>query len=76
MAITAVAACSWMTDESAELALLTAWTNDLQSHMMIAQAHDEMEDSHLMASERAAFSAFNELLRVNADACHSWTSSS
>ena len=44
MASTAAEACSWMTDESAELALLTTWTCDLQSQMMMAEAHDEMED--------------------------------
>ena len=51
-----------MTDESAELALLTTWTSGLQPQMMIAEAHDEMEDSHRMASLRAAFSAWKELL--------------
>ena len=55
-----------MTDESAELALLTAWTSDLQSQMMIAESHNEMEDSPWMASLRAAFSAWKELIRVPA----------
>ena len=76
MASTAAEACSWMTDESAELTLLMAWTSDLQSQMMIAEAHDEMEDSHWMASLRAAFSAWRELLWVPMGACHSWTRSS
>ena len=62
MASTAAETCSWMTDESAELVLLTTWTSDLQSQMMIAEAHDEMEDGHWMASLRAAFSAWKELL--------------
>ena len=66
MANSAAEACSWMTDESAELALLTAWTSDLQSQMMIAEAHNEMEDSHWMAFLRAAFSAWKELLLVPA----------
>ena len=38
IARTAAEACSWMTDESAELALLTAWTCDLRSQMIIAEA--------------------------------------
>ena len=76
MASTAAEACSWMTDESAELALLTAWASGLQSQMMIVEAHDEMEDSHLMASSRAVFSAWKELLRWPAGACHSWMRSS
>ena len=38
-----------MTDDSADLALLTAWSNDLQSQMMIAEAHDDKEDRHWMA---------------------------
>ena len=49
MASTAAEACSRMTDESAESALLTGWTSDLQSQMMIAEAHYEMEDIHWMA---------------------------
>ena len=40
--------------------------------MMIAEAHDEMEDSYWMASLRAAFSAWMELLCVPGGACHSW----
>ena len=40
MASTAAEACSWMIDESAELALLTTWTCDLQSHMMITDTND------------------------------------
>ena len=46
-----------MTDVSAELALLTALFSDLQSQMMIAEAHDELEDSLWMAFLRAVFSA-------------------
>ena len=42
------ASCSSMTDILTELVLLTAFTIDLQSQMMIAEAHDEMEDSHWM----------------------------
>ena len=48
MASTAAEACSLMSDESAESALLTALTSDLQSQMMITVAHDEMNDSHWM----------------------------
>ena len=43
---------------------------------MIAKAHDEMEDSHLMASLRAAFPAWKELLWVPVGACHSCMRSS
>ena len=43
--------------------------------MMIAEAHDEMEDSHWMASLRVAFSGWKELLWVTVGACHSWTRS-
>ena len=57
MVSTATEACCWMTDESAEVALLTAWASDLQSQMMIDEAHDEIEDGHWMASLRAPFSA-------------------
>ena len=32
--------------------------------MMVAEAHDEMEDSHCMDYLRVAFSAWMELLRV------------
>ena len=60
--IASTAACSRMSDESAELALLTAWATDLQSQMMIAEAHGEMEDSHWMTSLWAAFFAWKELL--------------
>ena len=44
MASTAAEHYGWMTDESAESMLLTARTSDLLSQMMIAEAHDEMED--------------------------------
>ena len=53
----AAAACSWMTDESAEFALLTAVACDLQSQMTIADANDKMEDGHLIASLRAVISS-------------------
>ena len=43
---------------------------------MGAEDHDEMEDSHWMASMRVAFSARNELLWVPVGACHSWMRSS
>ena len=76
MTSTAAEASSWMTDESAEFALLASWTSDLQSQMMIAEAHDEMEDSYWMASLRAIFSAWKELLWVSMGACHSWMRSS
>ena len=46
MASAAAEACSWIMDESAELALLTALASDLQSQMMMAEAHDELVDSH------------------------------
>ena len=75
MASTAAEACSWMTEESAELALLTAWNNDFQSKMMIAEAYDG-KDSHWIACLRAAFSAWKELLREPVGACHSWMKSS
>ena len=55
-----------MADDFAELALLTAWTSDLQSQMMIAEAHDEMENIHWIASLRAAFSTWKELVWVPA----------
>ena len=74
--IGSTAAYSWMTVESAELMLLTAWTSDLLSQMMIAEAHYEMEDCHWMGFLRAAFSAWKSLLRVSVAACHSWTRSS
>ena len=51
-----------MTYESAELALLTALSSDLQSQMIISEAYDEMDDSLRMAFLRAAFSAWKELL--------------
>ena len=70
MVSTAAEACSWMTDESA---LLTAWTSDLQTLMMIAETHDETGNSHWMASLRATFSTWKELLWVPVGACHSWT---
>ena len=76
MASTAAEVCSWMTDESAELALQTALTGDLQSQMMIAEAHDEMDVSQWMFSLSAAFSAWKERLLVPVGACHSWTRSS
>ena len=43
---------------------------------MIADAHDEMEDNHWMASLMVAFSAWKELLLVPMGACHLWTRSS
>ena len=55
-----------MTDESAELSLLTARTSELHSQMMIDEAHDEIENSHWMASLRLAFSARKELPREHA----------
>ena len=58
-----------MTDKLTELALLTACTNDFQSQMMVAEANDEMEDSHWMASLRTAFSALKELQWEIAGAC-------
>ena len=61
---------------SALINMLMANQCDLPSQMMIAEAHDEMEDSHWMASQRAAFSAWMELLRVPMGARHSWTRSS
>ena len=72
-ASTAADACSLMTDESAELALLTDWTSDLQSLMIIAEAHDEMDDGHWMASSSEAFSAWKDLIWVDFVACHTWT---
>ena len=62
-----------MTDESAELALLMAWTSDLHLQMMIAEAHDEMEDSHWLVSLMVALYAWKELLWVPVGACHWWT---
>ena len=44
--------------------------------MTIAEAHDEMEDSHWMASLRAAFSTWKELLWVPVGACNLLTRSS
>ena len=46
MARTAAEACGWMSDVSAKIASLMACTSDLQSQLMIAEAHDDMEDSH------------------------------
>ena len=43
---------------------------------MIAEAHDDMEDGHWLASQRATFSAWKEQLRVAVGACHSWNGSS
>ena len=40
---------------------------------MIAEAHEEMEDSHWMTSLSAAFSAWKQLLPMPAGACHTWT---
>ena len=62
-----------MIDESADIALLTAITSDLQSHMMIYEVHDEMEGSRWMACLRSAFYAWKELLLEPVGACHSWT---
>ena len=45
-----------MSDQLTELALLTAGTSDSQSQMMVAEVHDEMEDSYWMASLRASLS--------------------
>ena len=45
--------CRWMTVESAELALLTAWTRDLQS-TMVGEAHYVMEGSYELTSLCAA----------------------
>ena len=72
MTSTVAAACSWMTDKSAELALLIDWTIDLQLQIMAAETDNEMEDSNWMASLMAAFSAWNELLWEPERACHSW----
>ena len=40
IASTAAEACRWMIGESDELALLTGLTSDLQTQMIIAEAHD------------------------------------
>ena len=55
---------------------LLAWTSDLQWQMTIAVAHDNMEDSHCMASLSSAFYAWKELIWVHVEARHSRTRSS
>ena len=62
MASTAAEACSWMTNESSELALLMAGTDDLLSQMMIAEAHDgqpldEFLEGGLLCLEGASMGA-------------------
>ena len=65
-----------MADRSTDLVLPAACNSDLQSQMMLAEAHDEMEDSHWMASLRQVFSAWKELLWMPVGACYSWIRSS
>ena len=65
-----------MTDDSSELALLTARTSDLLSQMMLAEAQNELEVGHFMVSFMASLSAWKELLLVPAGAYHSMTRSS
>ena len=64
--IASTAACSWIKDKSSELAFLMTQACDFQSQMMILKAHDEMEDSHCMASLNLVFSTWKELPRVPA----------
>ena len=76
MESTAAESYIFMTHASAELALLSAWISDLQSQMIIAEAHDEMGDGHWMDFLRAALSDWKELPYVPVGACHTWTRSS
>ena len=65
-----------MTDEPAELALLTALTSDFLSQMMIVEALNEMIDDNWKTSLRSALSVWKELLWMAVAACYLWTRSS